>query len=267
MAAVSMSKRTFALVAAVVLAAVATFALISYVQGARDEVEQKESPVEVFVAKQTIPQGVAGDAVIGQALLVRETVPAKLRPADAITSLEQIKGRVAAFNIQARETILLSKFVAPGQVGAGLPIPANRHAISVEVDIPPGVAGFIRQGDHVSLIAHMAVKSLEDASGRATPIRIGNQRILQGDVAKYIVQNVEVLAVGQRIVTTTEEGSQQAQAQQSTSKVLVTLAVTPADAEKIVFATLGGNVYFVIVPRDSRPVTTTGRTIFNEFGR
>ncbi len=249
MAGVSMSKRTLALVAAVVLAAVATFALTSYVQGARDKVEEKENPVDVYVAKQDIPQGVSGDSVIAQGLITKETVPAKLRPDDAITSLESLKGRVAAVTIKAKETILLSRFVAPGQVGAGLPIPPNRVAMSIEVDVPPGVAGFVRQGDHVGVIADVDVP----ATGRGATTTATEQR------AKFIVQNVEVLAVGQRVVTTTEQG-QTATSQTTTSKVLITIAVTPADAERLVFAVLEGEVYFTLVNREFRPARTTGRT-------
>jgi pilus assembly protein CpaB len=250
LAGVSMSKRTIALVAAVVLAAVATFALISYVQGARDKVEEKENPVTVYVAKQLIPQGVSGDAAIKQALIAPETVPAKLRPDDAITSLDQIKGSVAAVNIQARETILASRFVAPGQVGAGLPIPENRVAMAIEVDVPPGVAGFVRQGDHVGVIGDLKVP----ATGGGSSSTATEQR------TKFIVQNVEVLAVGQRVVTTADNGSQQASSQQTTNKVLITIAVTPAEAERLVFAVLEGKVYFTLVQRDFKGAKTPGRT-------
>lgn len=250
-----MSRRTIALVAAVVLAAVATVALISYVQGARNKIEEKEAPVDVYVAKEAIPQGVSGDAVISQGLIVKETVPSKLRPEGAITSLLEIKGRVAAVTILPRETIIGARFVAPGQAGGGLPVPVNRVAMSIEVDIPQGVASFVRQGDRVGIVG----KVLVPATGT-------NQQTGQKQTepkAKFIVQNVAVLAVGQRVVTVQEDGTQQQKAQTSTSKVLITIAVTPGQAERLVFAVLEGDVYFVLVQKDFKSVKTPGRTARN----
>jgi len=208
------------------------------------------APVDVFVAKQTIPAGVSGDTAISQGLIQSIQIPLKARATGAISSLEEIKGKVAAVDISQNEQILAQRFVAPGQVGSSLPIPAGRQAISVQVAIPPGVAGFIKQGDTVSVIAQLTV-----------PLGV-NKTVPK---VQYLLQNVQVLAVGQQVVVTGQQGKQQQQQQQVQNQVLLTLAVTPRDAEKLVFGTLQGQIYFTIVPKGQGPTATPGRIADNVF--
>ena len=95
-----MSRRTIALVAAIVLAAVATVALISYVQSRGNSKEVQKTLVAVFVAKDVIPQGTSGDTAISQGLITQIKVPQLARVDGAIGSLQEIKGEVAAVDIQ-----------------------------------------------------------------------------------------------------------------------------------------------------------------------
>jgi pilus assembly protein CpaB len=261
-----MSRRTIALVAAVVLAAVATFALISYVQNARDKNLQGAQLVKVFVAKDTIPAGVSGDAAISQSLVKEDSRPQQDVPTGAITSLDEIRGKVAATNIIASEVIVSARFVAPGQAGGGLPVPANRQAISIQVGIPDGVSNFIRTGDRISVIGHIKVSSIT-VNGRPTGVSIGGVKLVSGAAAKYLVQDAEVLAVGQRVITTAQNGQTSESTNQPTNQILLTIAVTALDAERLVFMIKEGDIYLTLVPAGQKPQKTPGRVITNEFGK
>jgi Flp pilus assembly protein CpaB len=245
-----MSRRTTALVASVVLAALATIVIFSWVRGIEDRALGDAQPVEVYVAKDVIPQGVSGDSAISQGLIEQTTVPAKVRPPDAIATLEDIQGKVAAVTVQPQEVILASRFVAPGQAGGALAIPKDRVAIAIEVDVPPGVGGFIRQGDHLSAIGHVTL-----------PAQAGRDEVQR---SKFVVQNVEVLAVGRRVITTTEEGTEES-TQQLENRVLVTVAVTHAQAERFVYLVNEGTIYFTLLPQGGGTVPTAGRTARNIF--
>src|SRR2546426_5206701 len=143
-----MSRRTVALVLAVALAALATIALISYIKGLEDQAFKGTETVEVFVAKQDIAAGVTGDTASQQGLIVRTTVPAKVRPEGAINSLEQISGRLAAVQIYKDEIIVQQRFVAPGQgVKNVLPIGEGKQAVSIAIAGAPSVGGFVQPGD------------------------------------------------------------------------------------------------------------------------
>jgi pilus assembly protein CpaB len=246
---VSLTKRSAALVVAIVLAALATIALVSYVRGVEDRAYAGVETVKVFVAKDTIPTGMSADEAIQNALIGTTTIPRKVRSDGAIVSLDEIKGKVAQVTVFKGEQIVGPRWGAPGQAGSTLAIPADKQAMSVEVGIPPGVAGFIQEGSYVSIIAKLA-----QAQGAGQP--------QAGDRVQFLLQDVQVLKTGVRTVVTPGEKEQP---QQVTSNVLLTLALTPSQAEKLAYAVFEGDIYFTLVPNGQRPATTPGRTQANAF--
>ena len=250
MAAVAMSRRTVALVLAVALAALATIALISYIRGLEDKAFENTEIVEVFVAKQDIAAGVTGDTAGQQGLIERRTVPARVRPVGAITSLEEISGKFAAVQIFKDEVIVGQRFVAQGTAVKGvLPIPEGQQAVSVQVGTPNGVAGFIQPGDQVSIVVQA-----NRTTGRTT-----------GPTVQYLLQNVNVLAVGSRIVTTTAATTNNQQPQENVACCLLTLALSAGQVEQLVFSSLNGQLYFTLLPDKSPRANTPGRNIANLF--
>lgn len=256
-----MSRRTIALILAVALAALATIALISYINGLEDDALAGTQPVEVFVAKEDIPPGVSGDTASQQGLIERVQVPAKVAPEGAITSLQEVSGKVAAVAIFKDEIIVGQRFVAPGAAVKGvLPIPQGKHAVSVQVGLPPGVAGFIQPGDKITLVIGYNQRVV-DRLGKQVDAR------LDGPQVKFLLQNIDVLAVGSRIVTaglapaTATEGN----AADQGGCCLLTVALSPVDVEKLVWAIHNAQLYFSIPAEKSPSVRTPGRNLTNLF--
>lgn len=261
MASVILPKRAIALAVAIILAAVATFALLSYVRGVEADVAEANEAVQAYVAKDAIPQGTRAEDAVSQGLIVREDVPRRLLADGAISSLEQVNGRVASADVLPGEQILAARFVLPDDLSTEfLSIPEDRQAMSVQVNVPSGVAQFIQRGSRVSLIAE-----IQDAGAAADPANPQATVASAEEVrAQYLLQNVEVLAVGQRVVTTTT-GEGENQVQQTQDQVLLTLAVTPVEAEKLTLAVFEGQLYFTLLPPDQQPVETSGQTLGSLF--
>lgn len=248
-----MSRRTVALVVSLVLAAVATVALISYVRGIEERSLKGQKAVDVYVAKETIPAGTEGAFAASKNLIEKTTIPAKVRAEGAITSLDEINGKVAAVTILKGEQIIAARFQLPGQIRGTLPIPQDRMAISLEVAIPPGVAGFVQQGSRISILAELEA-----------PKR-GQRNVYERKV-QFILQDVEVLAVGQRTVTVQQGQGTQQTTTTSENRVLTTLALTAVQAEKLAYAVLNGNIYFTLLPdQGHKAYPTQGRTRDNPF--
>lgn len=268
MARLPSTGRTLAIFAALVLAGVATFAIFQYVDGLRDEAFQEAELVEVYVASGTIPSGTSAQAAISQGLIEVEDVPREDRPDNAITSLDQLEGLVALDRVLAGDVIQQARFGDPSTAATtGFEIPEDRQAISIEVGVPPGVAGFIRPQDQISVIAHIAAPA--PAEAQIGPDGNPVEPAQQGDAAEetrsqFVVQGIDVLAVGRRVVTTNEEGQTQDQVQQ-TESILVTVAVTDQQAERLVFALNEGSLYFTLLPEGYEPSDTPGRTFDNLF--
>lgn len=253
MARAAVNKRAIAVIVAVLLAAVATAALFSYVRGVEADAVAAAEPVEVFVVKDAILAGMPAEQAISQGLIGKEPVPKRNVAEGAIVSLDQIQGKVATVNLAKGEQILAARFASVQETSDIAPIPDDRQAIAVDVALVPGVAGRVNVGDHVSVIAQLEQPG--GAEGAAGP----------GPKVQFLVQDAEVLAIGQRARFVTENGQQRTAIQYPEGRVVATLAVTPEDAEKLTFAIFQGQLYFTLLPEGQTPVSTSGRTQTNAF--
>ena len=244
-----MNRRVLGLIAAIVLAAIATVILINYVTRVDERAREGQELAEAYVAQQDISAGTAADAAIDQGLIAREDVPATAVPGGAIASLDQIEGQVAAESIFAGEVIVAQRFGETVATPAGrFEVPDGLQAVSVQADVVPGVAGFVEPGDTVSIVATIDAQ-LEDEE--ATDLR-----------SELLLQNVEVLAVGQRVHQ--EEGDPSIQ--RSDDSYIFTLALDGVQVEQLVFANAQGSLWFTLLPDDEQdPVGTPGRDTTNLF--
>jgi len=248
-----MSRRTVALIASVVLAAVAAVALISYVRHVENQATVHRHPVLVLVAKDTIPQGTSAEDASSKGLFTQENIPQQFVPPNAVGDVAQIKGQVAQVTIVKGEQIVSSRWGQPGTVGTGLPIPNGNVAMSVQVDLVPGVAGFVQPGNLVSIIGHLDLQPLPGATGASA-------RTIHK--VQFILQAITVLAIGPRQVAVQGQPAQQ---QAANGAVIATLALTPSQAEKLDFFIKHGDIYFTLLPQGAKPTTTSGRTQDNAF--
>ncbi len=137
----------------------------------------------------------------------------------AFTEPEDVAGRIMLFPLAAGEPILERQLASAG-AGTGLAtrVTEGMRAISLKSDEVVGVAGFLLPGTHVDvLVTYPSPNSQEP-------------------VTATVLQNVEVLAAGQKIQPDPEG--------KAVTVDVVTLLVTPRDAEKAVMATAHGSVHF-----------------------
>lgn len=136
------------------------------------------------------------------------------------TRIEDCVGRALIQSVVPNEPILEAN-LAPKEAGAGLSatIPEGMRAVSVAVNDVIGVAGFVLPGTTV------------DVLGTAT--LGGNENL-----TRTILENVRVLAAGQKI-TQDKEGKPQ-------TVSVVTLLVTPDDADKLTMAATQGRIQLAL---------------------
>lgn len=263
------TRRSLAVVAAVTLAGVATWALLTYIQGVEAETLAQGEPVDAYVARDTIPAGTSAEEAIAAGLVIKQPVPRRNVPTGAIGDLSAIEGQIATANISQGEEIVADRFALPSAVVTGLEIPEGHHAVSVQVGVPEGVAGYIEPGDRVGVIARMEVP---DPGAPDQPIdpanpAAGSEEATEARV-QFVLMGVEVLAVNGRTgrPVAAEPADGEAAATEAPVGLLATVALTPADAERLVFAQLEGSIYFTLMPEGAEPVTTPGRTADTFFG-
>jgi pilus assembly protein CpaB len=132
---------------------------------------------------------------------------------------DSLVGQVTKVFLMENEPILDSKLSSKGG-GLSLLIEPSLRASSIQVDKVSGVSGFVLPGDRVDVILTVSRTS---ASGDA--------------VAKTILQNVEVLAAGEK---TQEKGKQVITVQS------VTLLVDPDGAQALALASSEGKLHLAL---------------------
>jgi pilus assembly protein CpaB len=133
------------------------------------------------------------------------------------TRVDDVVNRAVITSVAENEPILDSK-LASLQSGAGLAatIPEGMRAMSVAVNDVVGVAGFVTPGTMVDVL----VTGTLSGSG--------------GNITRTILENVRVLAAGQK-VEQDREGKPQ-------TVPVITLLVTPDDAAKLAMASTEGKI-------------------------
>lgn len=226
------SKRLLLSVTALVLALVAGLATFTYLRGVQKRAYHNASLVKVYTVSAPIARGTSGTAVIGGNVLKQGQIPAQYLPSDAVTDLATIRNEVASANLAPGQILESDLFVAPASTvsssATAQAIPKGDVAISISVDSVRGVAGLIRPGDLIDILAQV------------TP---GNEQ--------FLYQNVNVLAVGTTVVQSGVVTTQTANAGSTSGSGLLTLAV-PADAAlRIALAensSVSGSIYLALVP-------------------
>jgi pilus assembly protein CpaB len=243
-----MQSRVLAILVAVVLALVATAALVVYVNGADRRARSNQEPVQVWVADKDIPAGTNGLSAKNTGLIKRVEMAKESAVDGGVLSLTQIQNRRASVNIVKGEQLLLSRWVDPREFGGQglLTIPEGHQAVSVGLDLTRQVAGFVTPGDPVSLVVSLARK---DAAGKDV------------DTSEFLLKNVQVLAVGTTALANAaaQGGSGRVnQGKGSQTLTAVTLAIADKDVPRVVYAIEYGSLYLTLMPPNAQPVNVEG---------
>jgi pilus assembly protein CpaB len=238
-----MHRRILGITAAVLLAALGTFVLVQYVRGAEDRALAGEELANVYVITSAVPAGTAAEALPAHVRL--EQVPVKVRSADAVTNLGSLKGQVAAIDLVPGEQLLTGRMVKPEDrpIGVTSQVPPGHVEVTVELDPIRAMGGRVRAGDTVAVLASFDPFDLQGAvlevdGGEAQQVQVSGKT---PNTTHLIVHEVVVTSV-QTAATAAAEEKKTADAIPE-GKLLVTLAVSPADAERVVFTAEFGKLW------------------------
>ena len=215
------------LIVAVAVAAVAAVVTYGWLNGVQDRAYDDAKLVRVFKVTKDIEKGTAGEQAIQSEAIQSDRAPQEFRPANALTDVNVIRGRVALTKLSAGQILVDGMFVDPrvAQVTAAQRIPAGQVAVTVSVDQVRGVAGLLVPGDKVDIM------------------------VANGPNMQMLFQNVNILFIG----TTAAPEAGETEAVAPTTSNLITFAVPPLAAQKIVQAASAGGIYLALVPPDNQP--------------
>src|SRR4051794_40524753 len=216
---------------AVVVAGMASFGVLRAIQQMPVREVEVRSRFQV-VAAHDMPTG----SVITKDYVKLVPWPASSPVDKGFTTIESVLNRGLIASVVTNEPLTEAK-VAPLEAGAGLPpsITEGMRAVSVKVNEVIGVAGFVVPGTHVDVMVTLKREAEKDT------------------MTRVVVSDIQVLTAGTRY---DQEKSRDGQPIQTT---VVTLLVTPPDAERIALAATEGSIMLTLRnPMDRKPTETTG---------
>jgi len=180
---------------------------------------QQHKASQIVVAATDLSMG----ATLSQKDLVLADWYSDVLPTGAFTKASDVVGRPLLYPMAARQPILPKDLGVEGAgIGLAGKLPEGMRAVAIRSNEIIGVAGFVYPGSHVDLLMTFT----PPGSSSPTP------------VTETVLQNVEVLTAGHTIQPDPQGKPQ--------SVGVVTLLLTPQDAQKLQLASGQGNIQFVL---------------------
>ena len=150
---------------AVALAALAAILTSVYVVNYKRHVQSGEDKVPVYVAARDIPAGTSGAEVIDQHMLKKVTIPKKAIVAGAISNPSDLSSYIATQDVYEGEQVSTRRFAPPKEQGIRAQIKGTQRAYQVEGNSHQLLAGTLKAGDHVDVVATWGIKNPGQESG------------------------------------------------------------------------------------------------------
>jgi pilus assembly protein CpaB len=182
-----------------------------------------------------------GTLVTSDFVTTRE-YPKNFVPAGAVLTVEDALDRSAFMTIAKDEPILESKLSPKGHRGMAAQIPKGMRAFTINTpNVASGVAGFVLPGNKVDVLLTVASSNFGTTAGDPTG----------GGTTTTLLQNIEILAVDQRIEAPAENKVDTKELRS------VTLLVTPDEAAKLDLGQNKGTLHLSLRnPEDDKTAVT-----------
>jgi pilus assembly protein CpaB len=246
-----LARRFLAAFAALLLLAVGTGVLLAYVRGADSRALAGVRSVDVLVADELIPEGTTADQL--DSLVRTETVPAKTAVDGRVTDLDVLAGRVATVDILPGEQLFAGRFARPDdlQPPGTVEVPAGLQEVSVLLEPQRAVGGRLAAGDKVGVVV-----SLKFEDGTAA-----THAVLHG------VLVTQVQGAPAPVESTDEQETASSGTPAPSGSLMVTLAVSAAQAEAVVFGIEHGTLWLSSEPDGAQTGGTDVITQGNIYGK
>lgn len=261
-----MNRKVLGILTAVGLALVGTIALVAYVGNAENRALAGEELSEVYVVTTKVPAGTAGEDL--SSYVTVEKVPTKVKADGALADLNAAQGKVAGVDLVVGEQLVASRLISRSDYtsrSAGVKVPDDMVEVTVKLDPQRAVGGLIQPGQTVAVFA-----SFEPFQLTAPVVKVNGQEVavpqsvaseVQGstpNTTKLLLDKVLVTAVQQSASSTGLGSSSPQQVNKletaPSESLLVTLAVRPFDADRVVFTAEWGRLWLA-AERDTVPAT------------
>lgn len=239
------------IIAAILVGSFAGLLGYLYLSSQQKKVEKiKGNPITIVKAARKIPAGTR----LTKSQVTRKKVPERYLPDDHIKvrNINIFLGRVTTADIQEGDYVLTSDFSKRNVTSAlSSRIPLKERALSIPVDNVSGVSGLLNPGDRIDILGTFKTRK----KGEMVEGRGGKKKA--GYVTMTLLQNVSILAVGQRI---SNKGKKKGKGGYGT----ITVSVSVEEAELITIAQTRGELMMLLRNRNQVNITPPKKRTLSE---
>jgi len=228
-------KRIIGAVAAALLALVGTVLLVGYVGGAEQRAFAGVETAQVWVVDEAIPARTAAETVLLSS--TSQAMPSKAIADGAVVNPSDITGLVTTVELVPGEQVLTSRFIDPATAEdpAQIEVPEGMQEVSILLEPQRSMGGRLTPGDTVGVFVSLAT------GAEQTPATVTHLTL-----HKVLVTAIQGLPPGVEGEETPDAAGVPAEG------LIITVALTAPDAEKIVFAQEFGTIWL-----SKEPATAT----------
>jgi len=292
-----MKVRILLLMLAILFGLAAVFGVMFYINNLRATLEKEGEKVDVLVATQDIIKDTSVGEIISKKLIEVKKIPLRYVVTGYMVSLDKYQDYFVSNQISKGEQITPVKFIKPSDITFSFEVPKGMVAISIPFNEIVGVSNLLTVGDRVNVIATFQTEQQQvqqqttsnqtaDTSGSQDSVASNsnggsvsgndyssvNPFAVVTDTTKTVLWNIEILYIGVKVtiddISAKNKGllSSGGSSNEPVEIKTVTLAVTPEQAEKLVFSEELGTVWLSLLPAGGVEETDTpGRTLDNIF--
>ncbi len=263
-----MTRRIGLIAASLLVALLGTAAVFSYVSRVEAQALSGAEPVDVLVATQRIPAGTSASMAVKNKLVQLSSMPRRSVPEGALADVQAVGAKTLVNDVFAGEVLLKAKFADQTARTGELVIPKDKLAVSVELDDPQRVAGFVVPGSEVAVFATVEGTAAANNASTAQTDTGSGAAPADGTFTRLLLPRTSVIAVGPATLRPQAQKKEE-DGEKAVPKAVLTLAVSQADAERLVHSVQTGDLYFGLLTSTSKTgpgsgVSTT--TLFTSTG-
>ncbi|MCA4135136.1 Flp pilus assembly protein CpaB [Arthrobacter sp. M4] len=226
-----MKSRLIAGLAAVLLAVVGAVLTFGYAQGADQRAVKNLDPVAVLVVKKAIPAGTPVESI--KSSVATEQLPGTAVAKSALKTLDGQDGKVTSADLVVGEQLVSERLVAQSELKTpgSVTVPKGLLEVSFQVEPQRIIGGRLSPGEHVGIFISMEKGGIEAKADKET-----TQLSIRKALVTAVQRAPEAATAKAKSGTQSNSGQEQQDTTLPTGSLLVTVAVSDAEASKIVFA-------------------------------
>jgi pilus assembly protein CpaB len=254
-----MRQRAIIIVVAVFLGLTAAFMVTNYANQAKEAALEQTETVRILVAADELPVGKTLEELRDLKLVEDREVPKGFVAEGAIRPGTKMGDKVLAVGLSTGEQLTAGRFKEPADAGLANVTPDDMVSVAIPINNMKAAGNLVKVGDYVNVVGTIEVELPDGKNQKMTKTFLQKIQVL---AVNSVLENQEDKKSSVSGLTSASSSNKSSQTERT-----VTLAMSQADSEKLVFMQEEGSIWLTLLPSSKvATVTTAGQVVETALG-